>query len=214
MRPQGIVRLYENDELIWEGRNLFVNAGLPALANLVAGITAGQFVSAIGYGSGAAIPSLTDSSLTSTPSYYNSIGGHSFPSAGSVQFSYSLLVTDYAASGITIQELGLFANSPNVALPAAQGTGNPVWAASATEATGSLIVDGNGNIQRCTTAGTTGTGAPAWATTLGGTTSDGNVTWTLVAFHQAPTPLIAHVVVPAFAYTGGANYSGTWTVTF
>jgi len=214
MRPRGIVTLYEDDKLIWEGRNLFVNAGLPALANLIAGITAGQYVSAIGYGSGGIQPSLSDTGLTSTPSYYNSIGAHTFPSAGSVQFAYSLLTTDYAANGITIQELGLFANLGNVALPSAQGTGNPVWAATAAKTVGSTIADGNGNVQRCTTAGTTGAIVPTWATTLGGTTIDGSVTWTLVALHQAPTPLIAHVVVPAFAYSGGANYSGTWTLTF
>ncbi len=38
--------------------------------------------------------------------------------------------------------------------------------------------------------------------------------WTLIALHTAPGPLIAHVSVPAFAYTGTGNYSGTWTLTF
>lgn len=47
------------------------------------------------------------------------------------------------------------------------------------------IIDSNGNIQQCTTAGTTAhwlpTGFnahPAWNAALGGTTSDGSVTWT------------------------------------
>ncbi len=63
-------------------------------------------------------------------------------------------------------------------------------------------------------AAASGAAAPAWATTIGATTSDGSVTWTLVAMHAAPSPMIAHVVVPAFAYTGAGNYSGTWTLTF
>jgi hypothetical protein len=214
MKPQGIVRLYSNRRLVWERPNLFVNSGLPVLANLIAGATTGQFVAAIGFGSGAAAPSLTDVGLTSTPTYYNAVGSHIFPSSGSVQFAYSLLSTDYGANGMTIQELGLFANSASVSLPSAQGAANPGWSANAPKTAGSLIVDGNGNIQRCTIAGTTGAAVPSWATTLGGTTTDGSVTWSLIAFHQAPTPLIAHVTVPAFAYTGGGNYSGTWTLTF
>jgi hypothetical protein len=148
------------------------------------------------------------------PGYYNAIGTHSFPSSGSVQFNYSLLTTDYGANGMTIQELGLFANAANVALPAAQGTSNPAWSATSAKSVGALIADGNGNLQRCTTAGTTGSAVPTWATAMNGTTTDGPVIWTLVAVHQAPSPLIAHVAVPAFTYTGTGNYSGTWTLTF
>jgi len=214
MRPTGIVRLYERGRVLWECSNIFVNAGLPALANLVAGVTSGQFVSAVGFGSGATAPAATDTGLTATPAYYNSVGSHTFPSGGSVEFNYSLLTTDYGANGVTIQELGLFANSANVALPAVQGSSNPSWTADAAKVVGNLLVDGNGNVQRCTTGGTTGGAAPGWSTTLNGTTSDGSVTWTLAAFHQAPGPLIAHVGVPAFGYTGAGNYSGTWTLTF
>ncbi|MGH7879119.1 MAG: hypothetical protein ACREQD_06435 [Candidatus Binataceae bacterium] len=208
------MRLYERGQTIWECSNIFVNAGLPALANLIAGISAGQYVSALGYGSSGLAPAATDTGLNATPAYYNSVGSHTFPSSGSVQFNYSLLTTDYGANGIAIQELGLFANSANVALPAVQGSANPAWTAGAAKSAGSLLVDGNGNLQRCTTGGTTGGAAPAWSTTLNGATADGSVTWTLVAFHQGPGPLIAHVNVPAFGYTGTGNYSGTWTLTF
>jgi hypothetical protein len=76
------------------------------------------------------------------------------------------------------------------------------------------MIDSNNNIQYCTTAGTTGSTAPPWAITLGSTTSDNGVVWTLVAFNNVPVPLVAHVTVPAFAYTGTGNYEGTWTLTF
>ena len=89
MRPTGIVRLYQRGQTVWECSNIFVNAGLPALANLVAGITAGQSVSAVGFGSGATAPAATDTGLRATPAYYNSVGAHTFPSGGSVQFNYS-----------------------------------------------------------------------------------------------------------------------------
>lgn len=214
MRPNGIVTLYESKRLLWQGQNLFVNTGLPLLANLIAGITAGQSVSAIGFGSGAAAPAISDSGLSAPPAYYNAIGSYSFPSSGSVQFNYSLQVTDYGANGITIQELGLFANSASVALPAAIGTTNPSWSASLPRSVGAIVVDSNGNLQRCTTAGTSGSTAPAWSTSLNATTTDGTVVWTLITLHTAPGPLIAHVSVPAFAYNGTGNYSGTWTLTF
>lgn len=214
MRPHGIVKLYAHGKLIWQRQNLFVNTGLPPLANLIAGITAGQSVSAMGFGSGAAAPTTADTGLSTTPAYYNAIGSYSFPSSGSVQFNYSLQVTDYGATGMTIQELGLFANSASVAMPAALGTTNPSWSASLARTLGTIIVDSNSNLQRCTTTGTSGSGAPTWSTSLNTTTTDGTAVWTLIALHTAPGPLIAHVSVPAFAYTGTGNYSGTWTLTF
>lgn len=57
----------------------------------------------------------------------------------------------------------------------------PGWAASTAETVGNLIIDGNGNTQKCTTAGTTGTSAPNWARTLNATTTDGTATWTMIA---------------------------------
>ena len=214
MRPQGIVRLYTRGRLVWQRRNLFVNSGLPSLANLIAGITAGQSVTAMGFGSGAAAPTAGDAGLSATPAYYNAIGTYSFPSSGSVQFNYSLQTTDYGATGMTIQELGLFANSGAVILPSAVGTAIPLWSGAVAQSVGAMVIDANGNVQRCTTAGTSGASAPTWATALNATTTDGSAVWTLVALHNAPGPLIAHVSVPAFAYTGTGNYAGTWTLTF
>jgi len=214
MRPKGIVRLYTRGRLIWERRNLFVNSGLAPLANLIAGVTSGQSVSAMGFGSGATAPTAGDMGLSASPAYYNAIGGYSFPSSGSVQFNYSLQLSDYGAAGMTIQELGLFADLAGVALPAAVGTANPSWSASVARTIGTLVLDANSNLQRCTSAGTSGSTTPTWATALNATTTDGTAVWTLAALHTAPGPLIAHVSVPAFAYTGTGNYSGTWTLTF
>jgi hypothetical protein len=40
-----------------------------------------------------------------------------------------------------------------------------------------VILDSNGNLQRVKVAGTSGGSAPSWSTTIGGTTTDGGITW-------------------------------------
>jgi hypothetical protein len=104
-----------------EGANLFVNAGRPALANLLGGDTAGEFASAVGFGSSGTAPSVTDTTLTA-PSYYKAVDSHAQDGTGSVTFNWSLGEPDTGAQGITIRELGLFADRTAVALP---GTTEP-----------------------------------------------------------------------------------------
>lgn len=222
MKMRGIVRLYEGSDwrrgrLLWECENLVVNAGLVALANLLGGTTSGEYVAVVGFGSGNTAPTTGDTALGATPAYYNAVGTVTIgPSggvaSGSVLFNYALVTTDYAANPLTIQELGLFGNTGGSSYPAAVGTGFSAWAASHAYSSGNLIVDSNSNIQRVTTAGTSGGSHPTWATTLSSTTTDNTVTWTLVALHTAPVPMVAHVVVPSFPYAGAGNYSGTWTI--
>jgi len=52
------------------------------------------------------------------------------------------------------------------------------WTADIGIILGAAILDSNGNIQVCTTVGTTGLTEPQWALSLGATTTDGNVVWT------------------------------------
>jgi len=64
-------------------------------------------------------------------------------------------------------------------------------AASSDYAVGDIIVDSNGNIAQCTTAGTSGAAAPAWATALDGTTDDAGVIWTLrIVIKRGTTKLV------------------------
>jgi len=53
------------------------------------------------------------------------------------------------------------------------------WQASHAYSVGTLIVDSNGFIEKCTTAGTSKSGPhPGWGSSWGGTTTDHTVTWT------------------------------------
>lgn len=119
-RPKGIVRvrMMVRGRVIHDvaGRNLFVNAGRPALAALLGGDTTGEFGAAIGIGSGLAAPTITDTALTA-PAYYKALDGHSEDGNGSVTFNWSITSADTGAQGITIQELALFANHANAGLP-------------------------------------------------------------------------------------------------
>ena len=47
-------------------------------------------------------------------------------------------------------------------------------------ALGQQIIDSNGALQRVTSPGTSGGSSPSWATTVGATTNDGSVRWTLI----------------------------------
>src|ERR1039457_5437547 len=104
-RPIGIVRirLVQQGRIVWryEGRNLFVTGGRPALAALLGGDTTGEFAAAVGFGSGSNAPTVTDSALTAR-AYYNALDSHSEDGNGSVTFNWSLTTADTGADGINI----------------------------------------------------------------------------------------------------------------
>lgn len=60
----------------------------------------------------------------------------------------------------------------------------PLWQASTLYNIGDIIMDSNSNFQRCTTAGTSGSTHPVWATSS--TTSDNSITWTFYKAYTAP----------------------------
>lgn len=85
---------------------------------------------------------------------------------------------------------------------------DPAWVASTPYALNALIVDSNGNQQKCTTAGTSGGTAPAWNTTLGGTTSDGaTLVWTNEGAEpqQITNSAILTFPIATGNWVGGAN---------
>ena len=60
------------------------------------------------------------------------------------------------------------------------------WTAHNPYSVATIILDSNGNVQRCTTAGTSGATHPIWATNVGGLTLDGsgNLVWTCLGAFQ------------------------------
>jgi phage-related baseplate assembly protein len=70
---------------------------------------------------------------------------------------------------------------------------NPAWSPNTTVAPFAIIVDDNGNIEQAgANGGITGQNKPnPWGASLNATTQDNSVTWTLVAFVQAPAPAVA-----------------------
>lgn len=94
-------------------------------------------------------------------------------------------------------------------LPNANGTTNNFtqvsasWVASTPYALGATIVDSNGNLQRVTHAGTSGSGShPTWNATVGLTTTDSGVTWTCIQ----DSPLSNY----NFVDSAVINDNGTW----
>lgn len=87
----------------WRDNNLIVNDARVMLAELIAGDTAGNAVTQIGFGTDGSPASPNDNSLTSA--YWRALSGHSFPSEGQVQFDFDLAINE--ANGKTIREFGL-----------------------------------------------------------------------------------------------------------
>lgn len=75
-----------------------------------------------------------------------------------------------------------------------QGTYGCAWHASTTYASAQEIIDSNGNEEKVTSGGgsSSGSSAPTWNTTIGGTTSDGGLTWTMGAGCNTPATTSTH----------------------
>ncbi|MGC1582154.1 MAG: hypothetical protein WA766_11755 [Candidatus Acidiferrales bacterium] len=84
------------------------------------------------------------------------------------------------------------------------------WAPSTIYAVGNAVIDSNGNLQVCTTAGTSDSSAPAWSITVGATTSEaGPSTVTWINDGRAP---MGNQTVPIYAYDSNGNnqFSGSF----
>jgi hypothetical protein len=129
------------------------------------------------------------------------IGGLSGGSTPSWQTTYGAITLDGQVSWVCVGPPMTWAASTKWFLPA-NGFSPPV--ANVNPYGGASILDSNTNVESVTSSGKSGGGAPAWATTVGSTTTDSGVTWTLTA-------LAANFKgATALAFTKGYAYAYAW----
>lgn len=136
---------------------------------------------------------------------------------GTTSFFHGINIQETSLGGATLTivrsaVIGIVGAAPIFMQPSIPAPWNPNGAYVA----GDQCLDANLNVQQCTTGGTTGTAAPAWATTLGAQTADSNVTWQLVQLAtKAPNgvgSLNQAVLInsPSDAANFGAAVQGYW----
>lgn len=109
--------------------------------------------------------------------------------------------------GSTIENWGI-AGPLTTDLPTVQIQGSTTaWQPNTFYSNSNAIVDSNGNLQQITTPGKSGLSTPAWAVIVGGTTTDGTVTWTVLET-AANLAWAAHTHYPAGYFLVGSA-SGT-----
>ncbi len=76
-------------------------------------------------------------------------------------------------------------------------------------ATGTVILDSNGNLQRVKVLGTTNVSAPTWATTIGATTTDNSMTWECLGTGKQLPCLFGWTYAYGFHSSGIVNHLST-----
>lgn len=113
---------------------------------------------------------------TTSPSRFQQVANHLYWVDGT---NARRLVT--ALDGLTSAKWGIDAPSSAPGVSQVAISGLPAWAANTFYNPSLTIFDSNSNVQKLTTAGTTGGSEPSWNTTPGGTTNDGSAVWTMQA---------------------------------
>ncbi len=72
-----------------------------------------------------------------------------------------------------------------------------------------VILDSNGNLQRVKTGGTSSSGAPSWSTTIGGTTTDGGITWECIGTGNQLPVLFGWNYAYGYHSSGATNHIST-----
>jgi hypothetical protein len=76
-----------------------------------------------------------------------------------------------------------------------------------------VVTDSNGNLQMVTTGGTSGSTTPTWSSTIGGTTTDGTVTWTCIGTANQIPCLFSRTYAYGFHSSGATNHLSTLSPT-
>lgn len=103
---------------------------------------------------------------------------------------------------------------PTTALTPKIGTSSIAWQSNTFYSGPGVIIDSNGNLQQVSKPGQSGASAPAWGTTLYGTTTDGGVTWIMIQTAASMTwqANTAYNTAQTFTITSVSAASGSTTV--
>lgn len=106
--PSGIfvMNIWRRDVLVgrWAAYNLIVDGAKAVQARLLGGDVTNRSITKIGFGTSGTAPAGGNTGLTG--GYLKALDGVSYPTAGQVQFAWSLLNGE--ANGMAILEFGLF----------------------------------------------------------------------------------------------------------
>ena len=158
-----------------------------------------------------------DSSTKPAPSTVKITSGAISAWAPSTDYSVGTLVTN-SNNSVQLCTAAGYSGTPHPTWATTAGAittdnnGIAVWQSLHPYNVGDLIIDTNGHVQRCTTAGTSGPTEPTpWPTTLGTTTDDtggSTVVWTLVAIGFVTWELVGSLTLSAInPGIWGENYS-------
>lgn len=156
----------------------------------IAWVTTTGKVQIVAFGSGFTLSGPPEAALTPACIGSNALGGDN----ATLQTLTLANATHTPTSGVSISEIFVDFNSDSAyvgdddgylhkiqpfftASGALQEVTTPVWQASHAYVVGNLIVDSNGFIEKCTTAGTSGAGTPGWTTTWNSNINDNGVVW-------------------------------------
>jgi hypothetical protein len=179
-------------DVLWSGSNIeLTNSGLlqrrPGFSSWTTGTVADTLIGAASFKNlagnvtvladgGAAVYTATSTAFTTLKTKATGSGQTQFLTVGSLLFGCDGATGNWYYNGTTVFNDGIVAPATTPTL--SFETAGAAWTASTVTSAYSYIVDTNGNVQVATTAGTTGTTQPTWATALNATTTDNTVTWT------------------------------------
>jgi hypothetical protein len=147
-----------------------------------------------------------EASDTGTVSNGTGVTGSSQPtwatSAGTYTYDGG---TQWVCKGSSVQNWGVSApaSAPSVANATAPSP-YPQWSASTFYSPSLAIIDGNNNVQKLTTSGTTGGSQPTWNASVSGTTTDGTAVWTnngTANWQSADAYVVGDIVAVSFTKT-------------
>ena len=120
---QRIYRLVDDDFVLEEeyvDNNLVVSVGREKVSKLLANDGVGNYISAVAVGTSVVEPTIADTAITDP--FTKNVTGYSYPATGSVQFNWTLELTE--ANGKAISEYGLMTQDGTLFARKTRGTVN------------------------------------------------------------------------------------------